>query len=179
VLGTSSRPRVGLLSVDSAARGGDAPRREAIALLDALGADGGAPLTFVGAVGADAVAVGGRVEVVVTDGFTGALLLDGLAAMLTAVRQLLERRDLPTSDLDAVTAAWDVDGRGGQMLLGVDGTVVICAGTAGESGVAAAVAAAASACRARLVPRLRAEMEGLVARRRAAAGLPRREAGSA
>ena len=174
VLGMADEPRVGLLSVGTEPGKGDALRKDAGAALAALDVRAGGPVRYVGLVESSAVPLGGAADVVVTDGFTGNVLLKGLEAMLIAITRLLEREGHPTAGVSAAAARWSPDVQGGAALLGVDGVVVIGHGSSGPSAVAAAIAAAATAARARLVPRLRAELEALVARRRAAAGLPER-----
>lgn len=179
VLGAAPDPSVGLLSVGTEPGKGDTLRKEAGAALAALDVSAGGPLRYAGLVEPAAVPLGGAADVVVTDGFTGNVLLKGLEAMLAAVGRLLADAGAPAGPLAEATAGWSPDAQGGGVLLGVDGVVVIGHGAAGPGAVAAAIAAAAAAARADLVPRLRTELEALVARRRAAAGLPQRSAPNA
>ena len=78
----STHPRVGLLSVGAEPGKGDKPRRAADAALrlhplpDAV---------YVGPVEGHDVVTGARADVVVTDGFTGNVLLKGIEAALAAV----------------------------------------------------------------------------------------------
>ena len=77
-----ARPRVGLLSVGEEPGKGDLLRKEAFDVLSAL------PIDFVGNVEGRDVPFGGAADVVVTDGFTGNVLVKGLEAaakMLTEV----------------------------------------------------------------------------------------------
>lgn len=118
-------PRVGLLSVGTEAGKGDRLRRAAAPLLTAL------PLPrdarYVGLVEGYDVALGGRADVVVTDGFTGNVLLkaiEGAYAMAGG----------PPASGGAPRAA---------VLLGVAGTVVVCHGAARGEDVASGIALAA------------------------------------
>jgi glycerol-3-phosphate acyltransferase PlsX len=140
------RPRVGLLSNGAEPGKGDALRKEAYDLLAAL------PVDFVGNVEGHDVVLGGRADVVVTDGFTGNVLLKGVEAALA---------------LHANTP----DDAGGALLLGVDGVAVVGHGGASPRAVASAVGLAADAVRDGLLPRLTEDLAGLVARRRERAGL--------
>jgi glycerol-3-phosphate acyltransferase PlsX len=140
-------PRVGLLSNGAERAKGDHTRKAAYDLLAAL------PIEFAGNVEGDDVALGGRADVVVTDGFTGNVLLKGIEGALTSLGQ---------------SAPEDV---GGALLLGVDGIAVIGHGNASPRAVASCVALAADAVRDGLLPRLRATLDDLVRRRREQAGL--------
>ncbi len=139
-----AHPRVGLLSNGEEPGKGDALRRDAFPLLAGL------PLDFAGNVEGHDVALGGRADVVVTDGFTGNVLLKGIEGALG----------------QAGTAT-----DGGAMLLGVDGVAVVGHCSAGPRAVAACLVLAADAVRSGLVPRLAETLGALVARRRERAGL--------
>jgi glycerol-3-phosphate acyltransferase PlsX len=147
-----ARPRVGLLSARPALV--DSERDAADEALRALG------VGYVGLLGADVLATGG-VDVAVTDGFTGDLLLAGVSA-----------------GLGGDTAA---------IVLGVSG-VAVCVqkvsrygggrgaaggGTTSGAGWANAIATAATARRTTLVGNVRSAMSALLARRRVAAGMAR------
>ena len=169
-------PRVGLLSVGAAPGGGDELRRRTAELLAEL------PLDFVGSVEGHDVAVGGRADVVVTDGFTGNVLVKGMEGAVAAVaraaaagldsgdeRAVSARYLLPV--LAQVAETFSPEEQGGAMLLGADGVVVIGHCLSSPRAVAACVETAAEAVREGLVPGVRAALGDLVARRRAAAGL--------
>jgi glycerol-3-phosphate acyltransferase PlsX len=128
-------PRVGLLSVGSEPGKGDRLRRATDA---ALRVQPPATGTYVGPVEGQDVVLGGRADVVVTDGFTGNVLLKGIEAALVAAPGAYP----PT----AVTRA--------AALLGVVGTVVVCHGAAGGADVASGIALAARLVRAEVVDRL-------------------------
>jgi glycerol-3-phosphate acyltransferase PlsX len=141
------RPRVGLLNLGAEPGKGDELRKAAYDLLAAL------PVDFAGNVEGHDVVLGGKADVVVTDGFTGNVLLKGIEAALGR------------------GGALDPDDHGGAILLGVDGVAVIGHGGASARAVAAAVGIAADAVRHDLLPRLTLTLSDLVARRRALAGL--------
>jgi phosphate acyltransferase len=155
-------PRVGLLSIGAEPGKGDPLRRAAYDVLAGL------PVDFVGNVESADVPYGGRVDVVVTDGFTGNVLLKGLegaAAMLgEVVAGALDGSDrLP--GVQAALAAKGPEALGGGMLLGVDGVAVVGHGSSGPRAVASCVAVAVQAVRERLVPRTAEVLATLVARR--------------
>ncbi|SCG62938.1 phosphate:acyl-[acyl carrier protein] acyltransferase [Micromonospora humi] len=118
-------PRVGLLSVGHEAGKGDRLRRAADPALAAVPLPCGA--RYVGLVEGYDISLGTRVDVVVTDGFTGNVLLkaiEGAYAMAGG----------PPANGGAPRAA---------ALLGVAGTVVVCHGAAGPDDVASGIALAA------------------------------------
>jgi phosphate acyltransferase len=133
------QPRVGLLSIGEEAGKGDDLRKASYDLLAGL------PLDFVGNVEGHDVPLGGRADVVVTDGFTGNVLLKGLegaAAMLRPDEPLEER---------------------GAVLLGVGGVVVVGHGAATPQGVANCVGTAVQAVELDLVARTRDALAGVPA----------------
>lgn len=115
-------PRIGLLSIGSEPGSGDALRRTADGLLSAAKLPVG---RYVGLVEGHDVPLGG-VEVVVTDGFTGNVLLKGIEG---ALRLAGDRHS------DEVPRA--------AALLGVAGPVVVCHGAATGADLASGVAFAA------------------------------------
>jgi glycerol-3-phosphate acyltransferase PlsX len=140
---------------------------------------------FVGNVEAGVVPLGGPVDVVVTDGFSGNLLLKGVEAAVLAVgRQVRDELAGDPAAADAVPAAlaavtraaarFRPERRGGAILLGVDGVSVVGHGSSSPEAVAACIEMAADAARAGLVPLLRHALEQLVASRRSRAGLTER-----
>ncbi|MCW2665529.1 MAG: phosphate:acyl-(acyl carrier protein) acyltransferase [Frankiales bacterium] len=160
------RPRVGLLTNGPQPGKGDQLRKDAFAVASAL------PVDVIGNVEGCDVPVGGRADVVVTDGFTGNVLvkgLEGAAAMLSDVRReaLLaspERRAAATPllpALSAATARLQPDVLGGGMLLGVNGVVVVGHGGSSPRAVAARIGVAVRAARERLVSRLAAALDEL------------------
>ena len=121
-------PRVGLLSVGTERGKGDLRRRRADRLLSEWPG-----LNYVGLVEGHHVPLGGPADVVVTDGFTGNVLLKGIEGTLGAMGGRGEQGWAP-----APRAA---------TLLGVPATVVIGHGAAGAGDIADCLAAAALAVR--------------------------------
>jgi glycerol-3-phosphate acyltransferase PlsX len=168
------RPRVGLLSVGSESGKGDPTRKLAydglVAALDGL------PAEFVGNVEGHDVPLGGRADVVVTDGFVGNVLLKGIEGTLGMVWKAIRGADDAASELRsafaAATAELTPEQTGGAVLLGINGVAVIGHGTSSPRAVASCVQLAAQSVRDRLVPHVAADLAELVARRRTAAGFP-------
>jgi phosphate acyltransferase len=135
-----AKPRVGLLSIGEEPGKGDALRKEAFGLL----ADAPA-INFIGNVeGRDIMTDG--VDVVVTDGFTGNVVLKTLeGGMKAVVRALLaafaaEEHYKPHADalLPALVPLYetlDPETYGGAVLLGVDGVCIIAHGSSSERAI--------------------------------------------
>jgi glycerol-3-phosphate acyltransferase PlsX len=158
-------PRVGLLTVGAEPGKGDQVRIDAHGLLAAL------PLRYVGPVEGYQVALGGVADVVVTDGFTGNVVLKSVeGALAWAVESVGRRYDDPAPAREVLREAAHGPYAGG-MLLGVSGVSVVAHGAADALGVAACVALAARAVRGGVVPRTGAALADLVRLRRDAAGL--------
>jgi glycerol-3-phosphate acyltransferase PlsX len=150
VLGVA-RPRVALLSVGEEPSKGSAEVVEANARL--AGAGG---LDFTGNVeGRDLLA--GTADVIVTDGFTGNVVLktmEGTArAVAEAVRAAARSGPLATAgglllrpSLGGLRRRLDPDTTGGAVLLGLRGVAVVGHGSSGPEGVANAVRLAARTC---------------------------------
>ncbi|HEX6501266.1 MAG TPA: phosphate acyltransferase PlsX [Micromonosporaceae bacterium] len=127
-------PRVGLLSIGTEHGKGDRLRRAAdAALADTALAEAG--YRYVGNVEGYEVATGGRADVVVTDGFTGNVLLKGIEGAFTLAGGRMPRHRAPRA----------------AALLGVAGTVVACHGAADASDIASGIALAARLCRVDVV----------------------------
>jgi glycerol-3-phosphate acyltransferase PlsX len=123
-------PRVGLLSVGTEPGKGDPLRKRADRGL------AGSGLRYIGLVEGHDVPLGGRADVVVTDGFTGNIVLKTLEGSLAlAAATGLTADPAKVATLRAAT------------LLGVVGTVVIGHGAAGPVEVAGCLAHAAAAVR--------------------------------
>jgi glycerol-3-phosphate acyltransferase PlsX len=176
------QPRVGLLTIGEEPGKGDQLRRDAWPLLAALDLGLGGPLRFVGSVEGRDVPLGGTADVVVTDGFTGNVLLKGLEGAVRAVAQVLVTELSATAETRAaakvllpsfaeVSRRWGPEGAGGAILLGVPGVVVVGHGSSSPAAVAACLHQAAEAHRAGLVGRTTQALGLLVARRREQAGL--------
>ena len=119
------RPRIGLLTIGTERGKGDRLRRALPPLLAALDLPAGG--RYIGLVEGDDVVSGAVADVVVTDGFTGNVLLKGLE---TAYARLGPPR---TGDVPPRAA----------VLLGVAGIVVVCHGAATGTDIAAGIAFAA------------------------------------
>lgn len=128
-----AQPKVGLLSIGEEPGKGDTLRKDAYELLAA------APgINFIGNVeGRDIMT--DAVDVVVTDGFTGNVVLKTLEGTLrTVIRALLEAITQPEykEHADALMpallpmyATFDPDNTGGAILLGIDGVCIISHGS--------------------------------------------------
>ena len=156
-------PGVGLLTNGEEAGKGDAVRKDAYDLLGAL------PIRFVGNVEGRDIPMGGAADVIVTDGFTGNVLvkgLEGAASMLTellleAMTSTPERKVAAKELLPAfgeATAHMSPDVLGGAVLLGVDGVCVIGHGGASPRAVASCIGVAVQAAREGLVPKIAAAL---------------------
>jgi glycerol-3-phosphate acyltransferase PlsX len=137
-------PRVGLLSIGAEAGKGDRVRRAADARLRELRLPAGA--SYLGNVEGYDVSVGGRADVIATDGFTGNVLLKGIEGAYK-----LAGGNLPAAIAPRAAA-----------LLGVHGTVVVCHGAAGAPDLASGLALAAQLCRIGAVARIAAAAGSLV-----------------
>jgi glycerol-3-phosphate acyltransferase PlsX len=126
--------RVGLLTIGTERGKGDRLRRAAPAVLAAAELPAGGH--YVGLVEGNDVVTGTTADVVVTDGFTGNVLLKGLETAYALIRP-------PTSG--------DVPPRAA-ILLGVGGVVVVCHGAATGRDLAAGIALAADLHRRAAVP---------------------------
>ena len=134
-------PRVGLLSIGEEPGTGDSHRKEAFELLTVAAADI-AELDFIGNVeGRDVMS--DTADVIVTDGFTGNVVLKtlegGLRALVNAL--LLAFGSTPEYQQHAhalmpamlpLYTALDAETYGGAMLLGVDGVCIISHGSSSE-----------------------------------------------
>jgi glycerol-3-phosphate acyltransferase PlsX len=147
VLGVA-RPRVGLLNVGEEKGKGTDVLKEAHELLEASG------IAFVGNV------EGGDIfrnvcDVVVTDGFTGNVilkLLEQFASFLMGkiLGELSRSQSISTEALGKLKHTIDYASYGGALLLGVNGVVVIGHGRSDEKAVANAIVLAAKAVDARV-----------------------------
>jgi glycerol-3-phosphate acyltransferase PlsX len=117
-------PRVGLLTIGTERGKGDRLRRATPAVLAELDLPVGG--RYVGLVEGNDVVLGELADVVVTDGFTGNVLLKGLETAYALIGP-------PGTDVPPRAA----------VLLGVAGTVVVCHGAAGADDLAAGIALAA------------------------------------
>jgi glycerol-3-phosphate acyltransferase PlsX len=154
------RPRVGLLSIGEEPGKGDSLRKEAYGLLAA------APgIDFIGNIeGRDIMST--DVDVAVTDGFTGNVVLKTLeGSMKTVIGALLEAFGDPAvkEHADALMpallplyASLDPDTYGGAVLLGVDGVCVISHGSTGATAMFNAINVAKEMVEGEMVAEIRA-----------------------
>ncbi|GIF73102.1 hypothetical protein Asi02nite_26200 [Asanoa siamensis] len=138
------RPRVGLLSVGHETGKGDRARRTTDPMLAGLKLGGDAH--YVGLVEGYDVSSGERADVVVTDGFTGNILLKGIEGAYALAGG-------PPPGGAAPRAA---------ALLGVAGTVVVCHGGATADDLASGLALAADLYRTRAIARIATALADLI-----------------
>lgn len=151
-------PAVGLLTIGSEDGKGDQLRRSAHELLrDSLIAAG---IRYAGPVEGHDVALGERAQVIVTDGFTGNVVLKALegAVQWAAVRMGAAYGDIgPARGVVRETATSEF---AGGMLLGVQGVTVIGHGAGSAEEIAACVRLAARAADAGLARRTSEALAG-------------------
>jgi glycerol-3-phosphate acyltransferase PlsX len=133
------KPRVGLLSIGEEDTKGTPLVKETHALLRG---GAGAGVNFVGNVeGRDIMST--DVDVVVTDGFTGNVVLKtlegGLRALVSAVAGAVGGVEGAIDALLPLAAEFDPDNTGGAMLLGVEGVCIISHGSSSARAVVNAV----------------------------------------
>ncbi|MFM7127028.1 MAG: phosphate acyltransferase PlsX [Actinomycetota bacterium] len=154
------RPRVGLLSIGEEPGKGDTLRKEAFELLS------GAPgLNFIGNVeGRDVMS--DDVDVVVTDGFTGNVVLKTLeGGMKTLVKALMtafsskaeykEHADALLPSLLPLYDSVDPESTGGAILLGVEGVCIISHGSSSARAVVNGIKVAADMVESGIVDEIR------------------------
>ncbi len=153
-------PRVGLVSIGEEPGKGDTLRKEAFEMLSA------APgIEFIGNIeGRDIVT--DAVDVAVTDGFTGNVVLKALEGAVKMVAKALldafageEYRAHAEALMPALVPLYttlDPDTYGGAVLLGVDGVCVISHGSSGATAIENAIAVAREMVEGGLVAEIRA-----------------------
>jgi phosphate acyltransferase len=158
-------PRVGLLTIGAEPGKGNKLARRAYELLDVEPAHGGLPISFAGNVeGGDLLA--GKLDVVVTDGFTGNVALktiEGAAGFFAGqLREALAGSG--TTRLGArtqrralreLTQRLDAETYGGAALLGLEGTVVVAHGAATARTATAACVLAADLARGQITEKIK------------------------
>jgi len=134
------KPRVGLVSIGEEETKGNSFTQEAKSLIRAT------EVNFVGNVEGRGL-FGGDVEVAVTDGFVGNIILksaEGVAELLLGkVKKTVGESD-PASFLE-IAKSFDYANFGGAPLLGVDGTVIVCHGRSDRRAIANAILVGARA----------------------------------
>jgi glycerol-3-phosphate acyltransferase PlsX len=161
-------PRVGLLSIGEEPGKGDTLRKEAYELLGAA-----SHLNFIGNVeGRDVMSA--DLDVCVTDGFTGNIVLKTLeGGMKVVIKALLEafaaeEHYKPHADalMPALLPLYETlspDTYGGAVLLGVDGVCIIAHGSSGETAIANGIGVARDMVEHDMVGEIRAAIAGNVA----------------
>jgi len=163
-----AEPRVGLLSIGEEPSKGNALVKEAHALLAAGAA--GPQVRFIGNVeGRDVMS--DRVDVVVTDGFTGNVVLKtlegGVKAVVGGVLSALagpEVKEAAKAVVPALTplaTELDPDTYGGAVLLGVAGVCVISHGSSGARAIVNAIRVAHHAVSEKLLERVEAAISAI------------------
>ena len=163
------RPRIGLLNVGTEENKGRSEIKEAHDLLS--GAAETAGIEFVGFVeGGDIPS--DRVDVIVTDGFTGNVALKTGEGTASLIRELLQEafRATPLSKIAALLALGSlkrlskrIDPRrvNGGVFLGLNGTVVKSHGSADATGIASAIKLAFRLAESRFTERLAARVASI------------------
>ncbi|MEU7882504.1 phosphate acyltransferase PlsX [Microbispora bryophytorum] len=147
VLGVSD-PRVGLLSIGAEPGKGNRLTRRAETLLR------GMPLRFHGNVEGDDVLTG-AVDVIVTDGFTGNVVLKNVEGTVRAAITLAAAQGVAGSaELGRVARRYDPETHGGAALLGLTRTVVVAHGSSRAATIARACVVARDLAEGEVVARL-------------------------
>ena len=155
-----AEPTVGLLSIGHEPGKGDALRRSADPVLRERLAEAGIP--YAGNVEGHDVADGRRAQVVVTDGFTGNVLLKGIEGTVSwAAARIGATYGDPGPARHLMHAVATGDFAGG-MLLGVDGVAVVGHGAGTAQEIAACVRLAARAADEGIVQLTRAAFDRIV-----------------
>jgi len=161
-----ARPRVGLLSNGSEDhKGTDLTRATHAILCRAASLPSGADFDYIGYVEGRDIFAG--VDVVVTDGFTGNVLLKAVEGAASAIFDML-RREIKKSvraqagalllkpTFQSLKATMDYAEYGGAPLLGVDGVAMVCHGSSDGRAIKNAIYAAERFVRLGLKPELQA-----------------------
>jgi len=160
-----AEPRVGLLTIGAEPSKGNKLARRSHELLNGDAAHGGMPISFAGNVeGTDLLA--GKVDVIVTDGFTGNVALKTLegTASYSAAQFRAAIRGSASARIGAVfqrralrqlSQRFDSETYGGAALLGLEATIVIAHGAVTARGAAAACKLAAELTERHITERIR------------------------
>jgi glycerol-3-phosphate acyltransferase PlsX len=175
-------PSIGLMSIGEEDSKGTDRTKEAFKVLKETG------LRFIGNVeGRDVF--NGRVDVIVTDGFTGNVILKVSESLSEMVEKLLReeiKRTLQSSvgfllsrpAFRRFKSRLDYSEYGGAPLLGVRGCVIICHGRSSAKAIKNAIRFAAEFSRQRLAEKIQSSIAELHSREADYASSPGREAGS-
>lgn len=154
------KPRVGLLSVGSEKGKGDELRRNTYPLLEK------ALPSFVGNVEGSDFMKSDRVDVIITDGFTGNIALKSLEGALRSLAKMV----FSVIDINEETRAagevllphflqaaslYDPDVTGGALLLGIKGVTVISHGSSSARAIVSSIAVAAECAQRNVVDHMK------------------------
>ncbi len=154
------QPRVGLLSIGEEPGKGDALRKEAFELLSAA-----TGLNFIGNVeGRDVMSE--DVDVVVTDGFTGNVVLKtlegGMKTLIRALMAAFASKDEYKVHADALLPSLlplydsvDPESTGGAILLGVEGVCIISHGSSSARAMVNGIKVAADMAESKIIEEIR------------------------
>jgi phosphate acyltransferase len=158
-------PRVALLTIGAEPGKGNSLARRAQELLAGPPPHGSLPLRYVGNVeGGDLL--GGKADVIVTDGFTGNVALKAVeGAAAYAARQMNDALHssararfgalFQRQALREIGGRMDAETYGGAARLGLEGTVVIAHGASSAKGISSACRLAADLARGQITERVR------------------------
>lgn len=156
-------PRIGLLNIGTESKKGTPEIRSAFKILKEMGRMAGSQISFVGNTEAREVFNGG-VDVLVTDGFTGNVLLkssQGISAFIfdylkegfsgELSRELLER-------VESLERRFDYEEYPGAVVCGVGGIVIKCHGAGSKRAMSKSIEEAAYLVRHSFVEKIRREL---------------------
>lgn len=159
-------PRIGLLNIGNESKKGTLEHRQAYQLLQTL-SNNKPHLQFIGNIEGREV-FQDKVDVLVTDGFTGNVLLKTSEGVAFFILDFL-RRSLATSPVSQVQhilqqlqAHFSYTEYPGAILLGVDGVVVKCHGDSSSKAMYNSIKAAATYVEQQLIVKLKAELTSLI-----------------
>jgi len=152
------QPRVGLLNIGAESKKGTSEVRLAYELLQEMCKRG--DILFVGNVEGREV-FQGAVDVVVTDGFTGNVLLKASEGVSFLIRRQLQdalRRIIPAQSdlvLQGLHRQFDYEEHHGAIVCGVDGVAVKCHGQSSSKGLFHGIMGAIHLVRSNFIPQLK------------------------
>jgi glycerol-3-phosphate acyltransferase PlsX len=129
-------PRVALLSNGEESTKGSHPIKEAHELMSLVPG-----FNFIGNIEGRQIYTG-QADVVVTDGFTGNVLLKFAESIPDILAQCARKTGLaagPTAELEALLRSFDYQEFGGAPLLGVNGVSIVCHGRSTSKAIASAI----------------------------------------
>lgn len=142
-------PNVGLLNVGAESKKGTSEHRLAYQMLSGLKEH---KLNFIGNLEGFEI-FQGKVHVVVTDGFTGNILLKSAEGIASYMIDFL--RKSKSEEAKIFEARFSSDEHPGAILLGVEGVVVKCHGASSSTALFSGIKAAASYIKKDLIPKLK------------------------